>query len=114
MIIRVRCTCKHRARGSATFGFGAAYRFGYFFSLCVCVDADMIYDNAPLTNRYISVPKDFGSFNCAVFIGGILQGMLEQTNFVSENPLCPSPEIFGLSRVSSLAPCSRVQLVHTT
>eukprot|EP01138_Halocafeteria_seosinensis_P016288 gb/GECG01016618.1/.p1 GENE.gb/GECG01016618.1/~~gb/GECG01016618.1/.p1 ORF type:complete len:106 (+),score=6.70 gb/GECG01016618.1/:1-318(+) len=43
--------------------------------------ADMIYDNAPLTNRYISVPKDFGSFNCAVFIGGILQGMLEQSNF---------------------------------
>lgn len=43
----------------------------------------MIYDNAPLTNRYISVPKDFGSFNCAAFVGGILEGMLEQTNFVS-------------------------------
>eukprot|EP01138_Halocafeteria_seosinensis_P016287 gb/GECG01016617.1/.p1 GENE.gb/GECG01016617.1/~~gb/GECG01016617.1/.p1 ORF type:complete len:266 (+),score=27.05 gb/GECG01016617.1/:1-798(+) len=50
----------------------------------------MIYDNAPLTNRYISVPKDFGSFNCAVFIGGILQGMLEQSNFVSSRAV---PEV---------------------
>lgn len=37
----------------------------------------------PLVNRYISVPRDKSSLNCAVFIAGIVEAVLTGTGFVS-------------------------------
>jgi hypothetical protein len=44
--------------------------------------ADMIRDNDPLTNRYISVPRDYSPLNCASYIGGIVRGALDAADFV--------------------------------
>ena len=35
-----------------------------------------IIEKEPLVNKYISVPKDKGSLNCAAFTGGILEAIL--------------------------------------
>ena len=37
----------------------------------------MIHDKEPLVNAYISVPRDFGSLNCAAFVAGAVHGMLD-------------------------------------
>lgn len=52
-------------------------------------------DNAPLTNKFISIPKDMGKVNCASFIGGILRGMLDGGGFVR----CLAPPISARARV---------------
>jgi hypothetical protein len=44
-------------------------------------DEYMIYENTPLTNSFVSVPDDMGSFNCAAFIAGILSGVMDSANF---------------------------------
>lgn len=36
----------------------------------------------PLVNRFISVPRDKGSLNCAVFVAGIVEAVLCGTGFV--------------------------------
>lgn len=36
-----------------------------------------------LVNRYISVPRDKGSLNCAIFVAGIIEAVLTGTGFVS-------------------------------
>lgn len=42
-----------------------------------------IMEKEPLVNRYISVPRDKGSLNCAVFVAGIVEAVLCGTGFVS-------------------------------
>lgn len=42
-----------------------------------------IYDNEPITNRFVSVPKDMGQFNCAAYVAGIVNGFLDGAEFVS-------------------------------
>ena len=42
-----------------------------------------IIEKDPLVNKYISVPKDKGSLNCAVFTAGIIQSVLYYCGFVS-------------------------------
>lgn len=37
----------------------------------------------PIVNRFISVPRDKSSLNCAVFIAGIIEAVLTGTGFVS-------------------------------
>lgn len=44
---------------------------------------DYIIEAEPLVNKFISVPKDKGHLNCASFVGGIIEGILVETNFVS-------------------------------
>ncbi len=44
---------------------------------------DMIHENAPITNTFVSVPPDMGQLNCAAFIAGIIAGMLDSSRFVS-------------------------------
>lgn len=44
-------------------------------------DEYMIYENSPVTNSFVSVPDDMGSFNCATFIAGIIGGVLVSSNF---------------------------------
>ena len=40
-----------------------------------------IIESEPLVNKYISVPKDKGSLNCAAFVGGIIEAILNESNF---------------------------------
>lgn len=39
-------------------------------------------EKEPLVNKFISVPRDKGSLNCAVFIAGIVEAVLTGTGFV--------------------------------
>lgn len=47
-------------------------------------DEYYIYDREPITNRFISVPKEFGHFNCATFVAGIINGILDGAEFTSD------------------------------
>lgn len=46
-------------------------------------DEYMIYEAEPVTNTFISVPEDMGSFNCASFVAGIIAGVLDSASFTS-------------------------------
>lgn len=66
----------------------------------------MIRDNDPLTNRYISVPRDYGPLNCAAFIGGILRGALDSAGFVRCLSFCgfaPGVTVISLCSLQSCA-----------
>lgn len=41
----------------------------------------MIYDNEPLVNQYISVPKEMNQLNCAAFVAGIVEGACDGAGF---------------------------------
>ena len=43
-----------------------------------------IYETAPITNRFLSVPRDMSSLNCAAFIGGIICGVMEGGGFTCD------------------------------
>lgn len=53
-----------------------------------CVDAgvDMISDNDPMVSKYISIPKELNQLNCAAFIAGIVEAILDGCQFVSPPP----------------------------
>lgn len=40
-----------------------------------------IIESEPITNKFISMPKDKGNFNCASFVAGIIEAALEQYGF---------------------------------
>lgn len=42
-----------------------------------------IIEKEPIVNRFISVPKDKGSLNCATFTAGIIEEVLTSCGFVS-------------------------------
>eukprot|EP01023_Acetabularia_acetabulum_P066636 TRINITY_DN9024_c0_g1_i3.p1 TRINITY_DN9024_c0_g1~~TRINITY_DN9024_c0_g1_i3.p1 ORF type:complete len:404 (-),score=44.26 TRINITY_DN9024_c0_g1_i3:309-1520(-) len=44
----------------------------------------MIYDYNLLTNKFISVPKEWSSFNPGSFVAGIIQGYLDAAGFATE------------------------------
>jgi len=44
---------------------------------------DMIIDNDPSIERYISVPKDMGGLSCSSFTAGIVEAILDGLSFVS-------------------------------
>lgn len=47
-------------------------------------DDNSIYyliESEPITNKFVSMPKDKGNFNCASFIAGIIEAALEQCCF---------------------------------
>ena len=48
---------------------------------------DMIYENAPITNAFVSVPADMSQFNGAAYIAGIIAGIMDSAKFVSINKL---------------------------
>jgi trafficking protein particle complex subunit 5 len=41
----------------------------------------MIIDNTPLTNQFISVPKDMSQLNCAAFVAGVIEGVCDGAGF---------------------------------
>ncbi|KAJ8938606.1 hypothetical protein NQ314_011414 [Rhamnusium bicolor] len=43
-----------------------------------------LMEKDPLVNRYISVPRDKSSLNCAVFIAGIVEAVLTGTGFTAK------------------------------
>ncbi|PIO64429.1 transport protein particle component, Bet3, partial [Teladorsagia circumcincta] len=42
---------------------------------------DLLIEKEPVVNTFISVPKDKGMLNCAAFVAGIIQAMLDASNF---------------------------------
>lgn len=44
-----------------------------------------LMEKDPLVNKYISIPRDKSSLNCAVFIAGIVEAILTGTGFVSSS-----------------------------
>ena len=44
-------------------------------------DEYMIHETMPVTNTFVSVPEDMGSFNCASFTAGIIAGVLDSAFF---------------------------------
>ncbi|WEW61037.1 Trafficking protein particle complex subunit 31 [Emydomyces testavorans] len=61
----------------------------------------MITDNDPLTNMYISVPREMGQLNCAAFVAGIVEGVCDGCGFEAKvtahnqgNEMWPSRTVF--------------------
>ncbi|BBN18597.1 trafficking protein particle complex subunit 5 [Marchantia polymorpha subsp. ruderalis] len=44
-------------------------------------DEYMISEKELLVNRFISVPKDMGAFNCGAFVAGVVKGVLDGAGF---------------------------------
>eukprot|EP00735_Rhodelphis_limneticus_P006579 TRINITY_DN18_c0_g1::TRINITY_DN18_c0_g1_i1::g.14759::m.14759 TRINITY_DN18_c0_g1::TRINITY_DN18_c0_g1_i1::g.14759 ORF type:complete len:209 (-),score=19.89,sp/Q54YG5/TPPC5_DICDI/65.56/8e-82,TRAPP/PF04051.11/1.3e-43,VanZ/PF04892.7/0.091 TRINITY_DN18_c0_g1_i1:62-661(-) len=44
-------------------------------------DEYMISEREPLVNRFISVPSELSSLNCAAFVAGIVRGILDRAGF---------------------------------
>lgn len=44
---------------------------------------DMITDNEPLLTKYISVPRESSSLNCGAFVAGLVESVLDASQFVS-------------------------------
>eukprot|EP00188_Purpureofilum_apyrenoidigerum_P000383 Plantae.Rhodophyta-Purpureofilum_apyrenoidigerum.ctg11642.p1 GENE.Plantae.Rhodophyta-Purpureofilum_apyrenoidigerum.ctg11642~~Plantae.Rhodophyta-Purpureofilum_apyrenoidigerum.ctg11642.p1 ORF type:complete len:206 (+),score=26.41 Plantae.Rhodophyta-Purpureofilum_apyrenoidigerum.ctg11642:108-725(+) len=40
-----------------------------------------IEERDPLVNNFVSIPKDYGSMNCAAFVAGIISGVLHSSGF---------------------------------
>jgi hypothetical protein len=40
-----------------------------------------LIEQEPITNKFVSMPKDKGNFNCASFVAGIIEASLEQCCF---------------------------------
>ncbi|XP_075228279.1 trafficking protein particle complex subunit 31 [Lycorma delicatula] len=50
-------------------------------------DDERIYyliEKEPLVNKFISVPKDKGNLNCAIFIAGIIESILNSSGFTAK------------------------------
>ena len=45
---------------------------------------DYLYDKDPITDIFLSVPSDLGQLNCASFVAGIVNGILDGAEFHSE------------------------------
>ena len=77
----------------------------------------MISDKDLLVNRFISVPKDSG-LNCAAFVAGIVDAILEGANFVCSLRVrvrvCVILACCDLSRCQMLtSTCSQLTHTHT-
>ncbi|KAF2646209.1 trafficking protein particle complex subunit 5 [Massarina eburnea CBS 473.64] len=44
----------------------------------------MIFDNEPMVNTYISLPRELSSLNCAAFVAGIIEGVCDGAGFPTE------------------------------
>ncbi|KAL6049086.1 Trafficking protein particle complex subunit 5 [Balamuthia mandrillaris] len=42
-------------------------------------------DDDATVNKFVSVPKDYESMNCAAFVAGMIKGMLESAGFTTES-----------------------------
>jgi len=44
----------------------------------------MLFDNEPMVNTYISLPREMSSLNCAAFVAGIIEGVCDGAGFPTE------------------------------
>lgn len=44
----------------------------------------MLFDNEPMVNTYISLPREMSSLNCAAFVAGIIEGVCDGAGFATE------------------------------
>jgi len=44
-------------------------------------DVYYLFEKEPITNRFVSLPKDYSHMNCASFIAGIINGMVDAADF---------------------------------
>jgi trafficking protein particle complex subunit 5 len=44
----------------------------------------MVHDNAPMITKFISVPQSMSQLNCAAFLAGIIEAILDSTMFFTE------------------------------
>lgn len=44
----------------------------------------MLYDNDPMVNQYISLPKEMRGLNCAAFVAGIIEGVCDGAGFPTD------------------------------
>ena len=51
------------------------------FTASYCCKFAATIEKDPLVNTFISVPKDKGSLNCAAFVAGIIEAVLDGANF---------------------------------
>ena len=59
------------------------YKLPYFLLECLFIYIeDYIIERECLVNKFISVPKDKGTLNCASFVAGIVEGILCTSGFV--------------------------------
>jgi len=59
-------------------------------------DEYMIIENSALINKYISTPKNIGgSLNCAAFVAGIVEGILDGADFTPERVTAHAVSIEG-------------------
>ena len=66
----------------------------------------MISDNQLLLNRFISVTKDYSSFNPGTFVGGIIEGILDCAEFVSLKKKMPPTILFKSKKKKKKKPTS--------
>lgn len=45
----------------------------------------MLSDNEPIVSKYISVPKELSLLNCGAIVAGIIEAVLDGSQFVSES-----------------------------
>lgn len=43
----------------------------------------MLYDNEPLVNTYISLPREMSQLNCAAYVAGIIEGVCDGAGFAT-------------------------------
>ena len=43
----------------------------------------MLYDNEPLVNTYISLPREMTQLNCAAYVAGIIEGVCDGAGFAT-------------------------------
>ncbi|KAK3213779.1 hypothetical protein GRF29_28g965440 [Pseudopithomyces chartarum] len=44
----------------------------------------LLFDNEPMVNTYISLPRELSSLNCAAFVAGIIEGVCDGAGFATE------------------------------
>jgi hypothetical protein len=44
----------------------------------------MIFDNDPMVNQYISLPREMRGFNAAAYVAGIIEGFCDGAGFATE------------------------------
>ncbi|OCK78806.1 trafficking protein particle complex subunit 5 [Lepidopterella palustris CBS 459.81] len=44
----------------------------------------MLYDNDPMVNQYISLPREMSQLNCAAFVAGIIEGVCDGAGFATQ------------------------------
>uniref|UniRef100_A0A0N5AUE9 Mitochondrial DNA polymerase catalytic subunit n=1 Tax=Syphacia muris TaxID=451379 RepID=A0A0N5AUE9_9BILA len=71
----------------------------------------LLIEKEPIVNTYISIPRDKGTLNCASFIAGIIEAILEACNFPCKSCsgygricLCDNLQAFYLAILTSSKP----------